>query len=110
MMLLQKRAAIRQEEINFASYLSDVKKYEQLDDREREILSGMDDWEKPVKELMHQYFNYKVDRVKARFDTEFKRQIGETVCSNEQVMSPKYDIGSTMFVASLVPRLFSGIS
>jgi hypothetical protein len=60
--------------------------------------------------LLQQFVNYKIERIRARIDTEFKRSVGETVCSNEKIMQPKYNIGAPVFLCSFMPRIVQSVT
>ena len=75
------------------------------------MLRALDNQERPVGSLLSSFFSLKYQRVRARFDTEVKRQLfGEFTCTSEEVMEPKYPIGATMFLQSFLPRILTRVS
>lgn len=70
----------------------------------------LDEQREPVLSLLSNFVNYKVDRLKARFDSEIKRSFGETVCTNEKIMMPKFNIGTPIFLCSFMPRIVQKVT
>ena len=75
------------------------------------MLKSLGDQSLPIGSLLGSFLSLKYQRVRARFDSEVKRSVfGESTCTSEEVMQPKYPIGATMFLQSFLPRILTKVS